>query len=390
MSSVRLTKLSSSLYNGQRSNLAHPNPRTSSWGGLYRPDLSQPDQWNTQLENNLQRESTLLMMEELLLSEKELELLLQGDDCGDLKVCDPPPMFSLPPPPIPPMINILPDCGLQDACHDMPVVTSINSLQNIFHSIIIIIVSSIIIVMSIILLVVIIRRSLIKKAVSKNILSPELDEKGLNLQTMKRSCLTQMTQQNYYITDQGQGVTQHHQPAPGLPSLLINGVPFHIIHPGTLTHLPIYETIESEYYSEMSSVGSDANPVYHVLEHHGDHLHHLPEQHGDHLHHGDHLQHVPGQHGDHLEYSIATSNTYDHGGVTTAEKGVTMHQKSMWMDCKGPRMDEEGVTTDDKNPSTDQRMKISRNPVQVLPPVSTLQSQVILHSISRNSPVTNL
>merc|ERR1712050_561911 len=155
--------------------------------------------------------------------------------------------------------------------------------------------------------------------------------------------------------------------------------PFHIIHPGTLTHLPIYETIESEYYSEMSSVGSDAPPVYHVLE-----------QHGDHLHHGDNLHHVPGPHGDHLEYSAAASNTYDHGGVTAAEKGVTMQQKGMWIDCKGPRMDEEGATTDDKNPSTDQRMKISRNPVQVLPPVSTLQYQVILHSISRNSPVTNL
>ena len=62
----------------------YPNIAIVAGRGLYRPDqadLSRQDQWwYTQFENNLQGDNTLLMMEDLLLSERELELLLQSEN----------------------------------------------------------------------------------------------------------------------------------------------------------------------------------------------------------------------------------------------------------------------------------------------------------------------
>jgi hypothetical protein len=62
--------------------------------------------------------------------------------------CDPPPLFDLPAPPPPPFLDtpLLPSCGSSS----LPVVSSMDSLQDIFHSIIIITVSSLVIVISLI------------------------------------------------------------------------------------------------------------------------------------------------------------------------------------------------------------------------------------------------
>ena len=88
-------------------------------------------------------------------------MFLNSLDCDDDTFCGPPSMFDLPPPPIPPILNSLPDCwNMQGSCDNMPVVTSLTSVQDIFYSIIIIIVSSVIIVMNYILLAVLVRRYL--------------------------------------------------------------------------------------------------------------------------------------------------------------------------------------------------------------------------------------
>ena len=96
-------------------------------------DQSTPDQ---------RQLNTQLIMEDLLL---DLELFMQCD----MEVC-PPPIFDLPPPPPPPWMDMPPDCG-RGGCGNAPHVSSLNHVQEIFHSISIIIVCSLIIVITIML-----------------------------------------------------------------------------------------------------------------------------------------------------------------------------------------------------------------------------------------------
>ena len=86
----------------------------------------------------------------------ELEAYLIDFECDGDVLCGPP-KFDLPPPPRPPLLDgSFPDC--LGSCDNIPVVTSINSVQDVFQSIIIIIVSSIIIVMSVLLAAVLVWR----------------------------------------------------------------------------------------------------------------------------------------------------------------------------------------------------------------------------------------
>ena len=81
------------------------------------------------------------IMDEFLLSDMELEDILQNLDCDGDTFCGPP-LFDLPPPPRPPWLDSLPDCwNMEGSCDNMPVVTSLCSVQDIFKNIIIIIVS---------------------------------------------------------------------------------------------------------------------------------------------------------------------------------------------------------------------------------------------------------
>jgi len=207
-----------------------------------------------------------------LLSEEELQQFMHSLGCEDFLNCEPPPLFDLPPPPLPPMVDTAPECD------NMPLVTSINSVQHIFHNIIIITVSSIIIIMSVILMAMFVRRrwkNLMKQLKSQNLQSPDMNleiVKPTNLS--KDSEIVHNTRQNYYISDHHEVLRQNipviplnnHHP----PILIIGGVPFHIVrqlnsssHSSNLSDqkLPIYETIESDFYSEMSSLESDRGEV---------------------------------------------------------------------------------------------------------------------------------
>merc|ERR1712130_556120 len=207
-----------------------------------------------------------------LLSEEELQQFIHSLGCEDFLNCEPPPLFDLPPLPLPPMVDTAPECD------NMPLVTSINSVQHIFHNIIIITVSSIIIIMTAILMAMFVRRrwkNLMKQLKSQNLQSPDI-----NLEIVKPTKLSKdseivlKTRQNYYISDHHEVLRQNipaiplnnHPP----PILIIGGVPFHIVrqlnsssHSSNLSDqkLPIYETIESDFYSEMSSLESDRGEV---------------------------------------------------------------------------------------------------------------------------------
>ena len=203
-----------------------------------------------------------------LLSDQELQDFMQSLGCEDFLDCEPPPMFDLPPPPMPPMVDTAPECD------NMPLVTSLNNIQHIFHSIVIIVVSSFIILMAVFLIVVLLRRRW--QNLAKQFLSPDLTSQDRNLQIgkPKESESVPKTLQNYYISDHGvlrqniPVVPVHHPHHP--PTLIIGGVPFHIVRQlnsssdsSSLSdpNLPIYETIESDFYSEMSSVESDRGEV---------------------------------------------------------------------------------------------------------------------------------
>ena len=82
-------------------------------------------------------------MEDMLLSDIQLELIFQQFSCTEDILCDPPP-----PPPIPDWLE----------CHDVPTDISSSSLHSVFHNIIIICISSVIIVISLILMVAMLKR----------------------------------------------------------------------------------------------------------------------------------------------------------------------------------------------------------------------------------------
>ena len=95
---------------------------------------------------------------------------------------------------------------------------------------------------------------------------------GKDLSTIKESQFGPKTRQNHYTSNHQLMVDQTGLPvlAPAqykqMSSLVIGGIPFHIIQPVnsskdssnlTVENPPIYETIESDCYSEMSSVFSE-------------------------------------------------------------------------------------------------------------------------------------
>eukprot|EP00090_Calanus_glacialis_P022212 TRINITY_DN34290_c0_g1_i1.p1 TRINITY_DN34290_c0_g1~~TRINITY_DN34290_c0_g1_i1.p1 ORF type:complete len:339 (-),score=38.93 TRINITY_DN34290_c0_g1_i1:224-1216(-) len=217
-------------------------------------------------------------MDEFLLSDTDFEEFFQFLDCDFDTFCEPPPMFDLPPPPLPPWLDTLPDCS--NNCDNMPEVTSLNSVQDIFQVVTIIIVSSVILVLVVLLLAVLVWRRwqyLIKNVGSQELSSEDTNRQlGKENQLVKECDIIHKSKQNYYISDQKFMRTQNGHTllasthSNQLPTLLIGGVPFHIVRQLNSSsdssnlsdqNPPIYETIESDYYSEMSSVGSDRGEV---------------------------------------------------------------------------------------------------------------------------------
>merc|ERR1712130_1013098 len=132
--------------------------------------------------------------------------------------------------------------------------------------------------MALILIAVLVRRWWQK--FSKQFVSQDYTPQERNLEIVKPTNLSKdsglvyNTRQNYYISDH-QGVLRQNIPvipfnSHNSPTLIIGGVLFHIVrqlnsssHSSNLSDqkLPIYETIESDFYSEMSSLESDRGEV---------------------------------------------------------------------------------------------------------------------------------
>ena len=83
------------------------------------------------------------------------ELEFYMNQC-DMDFC-PPPLFDLPPPPPPPWMDNPPSCN-GDCSSGIAKVSSLNNVQEIFHSISIIVVSAFVIVLSLLFFAVLIWR----------------------------------------------------------------------------------------------------------------------------------------------------------------------------------------------------------------------------------------
>ena len=86
----------------------------------------------------------------------ELESYTVAFDCDSEFLCNFPQQFNLPPPPIPPWFDNLPDC--LGNCDIFPEVSRADNIQEVFQSIIITLVVSIIITLSVLLASLLVRR----------------------------------------------------------------------------------------------------------------------------------------------------------------------------------------------------------------------------------------
>lgn len=173
----------------------------------------------------------------------ELLLLLEEDcDADDSDSLCLPPLFDLPPPPPPPWLEMPPLC---DNCDSVPDVTSVNNVQDIFKTVIIIAVMSISVVISIITIVIILRRRLAsrdKNTSAENLTSVTPDKQVAGAGAVAGNYYTRVSRDTQIIVDQ-RGRT-----------LLLPG---QLVMAGQLGGCqadqpmqPIYETIDSDVYSE--------------------------------------------------------------------------------------------------------------------------------------------
>ena len=177
----------------------------------------------------------------------ELLLLLDGDcDADDSESLCLPPLFDLPPPPPPPWMEMPPLC---DTCDSVPDVTSVNNVQDIFKTVIIIAVMSISVVISIITIVIILRRRLAsrgKNTSAENLTSvtPDKQVAGAGAGVMAGNYYTRVSRDTQIIVDQ-RGRTLL------LPGQLVMAGQLAGCHQAD--QQPIYETIDSDVYSEHYS-----------------------------------------------------------------------------------------------------------------------------------------
>ena len=192
--------------------------------------------------------------EETLMTVAEMEAFMANLECSDC-LDESPPLFSLPPPPPPPWLDTLPGCYGTGNCADLPVVTKTSvegNVQDLVQTVAVIVVSSLVIVLTVLLCT----AMLVRKWKASRKEKQEADEQmgefsvtGKDLQsTMPRST-------NLYISEQ-QLMVEVGRGMDGLPppALVIGGVPFHLVQ--RRQEEPIYHSIDSEHYSDLSSLGS--------------------------------------------------------------------------------------------------------------------------------------
>ena len=174
----------------------------------------------------------------------ELLLLLDGDcDAEDGDSLCLPPLFDLPPPPPPPWLEMPPLC---DNCDSVPDVTSVNNVQDIFKTVIIIAVMSISVVISIITIVIILRR--------------RLASRGKNTSAEN---LTSSVTPDKQVTEAVAGAGNYYTRVSRDTQIIVDQRGRTLLLPGQLVMAgqrgeykadqPIYETIDSDVYSETYS-----------------------------------------------------------------------------------------------------------------------------------------
>ena len=195
--------------------------------------------------------------EESLMTEAELEAFMASLECREGSDCvDGPPFFSSPPPPPPPWLDALPGCYGTGNCADSPMVTSLEGdMQDLIQTVAVIVVSSLVIVLTLVLGAAMVFRKWKAGRKEEREAAEQMREFTVGGKDLQQSSTVQRST-NLYISEQqlmvevGRGLDGNLPP----PALVIGGVPFHLVQ--QRMEEPIYHSIDSEHYSDLSSLGS--------------------------------------------------------------------------------------------------------------------------------------
>ena len=193
--------------------------------------------------------------EESLMTDAELEAFMASLECSEGSDCvDGTPFFSSPPPPPPPWMDALPGCYGTGNCADSPMVTSVEgNMQDLIQTVAVIVVSSLVIVLTVVLAAAMIFRKWKAGRKEEREAAEQMREFTVSGKDLQSTVLPRST--NLYISEQqlmvevGRGLDSLPPPA-----LVIGGVPFHLVQ--QRLEEPIYHSIDSEHYSDLSSLGS--------------------------------------------------------------------------------------------------------------------------------------
>ena len=196
--------------------------------------------------------------EESLMTEAEFEAFMASLDCSSSEgsdCADAPPFFSSPPPPPPPWLDALPGCYGTGNCADSPMVASLEgNMQDLIQTVAVIVVSSLVIVLTLVLGAALLFRKWKAGRKDERESGEQMREFTVAGKELQQSTMPRST--NLYISEQqlmvevGRGVDGLLPP----PALVIGGVPFHLVQ--QRLEEPIYHSIDSEHYSDLSSLGS--------------------------------------------------------------------------------------------------------------------------------------
>ena len=195
--------------------------------------------------------------EESLMTEAELEAFMASLECSSegSDCVDGPPFFSSPPPPPPPWLDALPGCYGTGNCADSPMVTSLEgNMQDLIQTVAVIVVSSLVIVLTLVLGAAMVFRRWKAGRKEEREAAEQMREFTVAGKDLEQSTAPRST--NLYISEQqlmvevGRGLDGLLPP----PALVIGGVPFHLVQ--QQLEEPIYHSIDSEHYSDLSSFGS--------------------------------------------------------------------------------------------------------------------------------------
>ena len=206
----------------------------------------------------------------------EMLSMMDISDC-DMKseILCPPPIFDLPPPPPPPWLDMPPLC---DNCDSVPDVTSVNNVQDIFKNVIVITVMAISIIISIITITIILRRRLLhaksKNTSAENLTSVSPDVSDKQMGQLGKLDLRPgvagghpMSPQNYYTRDHHIIVDQngHTIIVPAMLPAKLN-----MTEADAVDNQPIYESIDSDVYSDHYSSAESRSFINRPIYNRGD------------------------------------------------------------------------------------------------------------------------